>query len=163
MTTMSRKTLFSMLAVFAITLAACSSTSPSTSTPVTSTSLANGSVTESNDALARTDSQGSVEFVIIALNLIAPVETLDFDVTMDTHSVDLSWDLAALSTLATDAGVEVKGLSWPVGNGHHYEGTLSFPLKTADGKLLLTGAKKLILIIRDAGAPERIFEWQISQ
>jgi len=94
--------------------------------------------------------------VIIALNLIAPVETLDFDVTMDTHSVDLSWDLAAQSTLATDAGVEVKGLSWPVGNGHHYEGTLSFPLKTADGvQLSPKQATKVAFAVWEGSSQER--------
>ncbi|MEK7312726.1 MAG: hypothetical protein AAB382_12200 [Chloroflexota bacterium] len=44
-----------------------------------------------------------------------------------------------------------------------YEGTLTFPAKTADGKSVLDGAKKLTLTIRDAGASEREFEWGISQ
>ncbi len=113
--------------------------------------------------LARTDSQVSVEFVVTPLNLSAPGETLDFDVSMNTHSVDLSWDLAAQSVLSTDTGLEVKGASWPVGSGHHYEGTLSFPSKTADGKSLLDGAKKLTLTIRDAATPERVFEWELSK
>ncbi|HLB45415.1 MAG TPA: hypothetical protein VJL59_00185, partial [Anaerolineales bacterium] len=64
--------------------------------------------------------------------------------------------------LTTDTGLEVKGLSWPVGNGHHYEGTLTFPAKTADGKSVLDGAKRLTLRIRDAGVPERVFEWDVS-
>jgi len=113
--------------------------------------------------LARSDSQASVEFVITPLNLTSPGQTLDFDLSMNTHSVDLSWDLAAQSVLSTDTGREVKGASWPVGSGHHYEGTLSFPSQTADGKLLLDGAKKLTLTIRDAATPERVFEWELSK
>jgi hypothetical protein len=117
----------------------------------------------STENLARTDSQASVEFVVTPLNLAAPGETLDFDVLMDTHSVDLSWDLAAQSVLATDTGLVVQGQGWPVGSGHHFEGTLSFPAKTADGKALLDGAKMLTLTIKDAGAAERVFEWELSQ
>ncbi|MEK7277887.1 MAG: hypothetical protein AAB342_03625 [Chloroflexota bacterium] len=117
----------------------------------------------STENLARSDSQASVEFVVTPLNLSAPGETLDFDVSLNTHSVDLSWDLATQSVLSTDTGLEVKGASWPVGGGHHYEGTLSFPSKTADGKLLLDGAKKLTLTVRDAATPERVFEWELSK
>jgi hypothetical protein len=104
-----------------------------------------------------------VEFVVTPLNLTSPGETLDFDVSMDTHSVDVSWDLAAQSALKADTGLEVKGLSWPVGGGHHYEGTLTFSAKTADGKALLKGAKTLTLIIRDADAAERVFSWSLSK
>lgn len=117
----------------------------------------------SGQALARTDSQGAVEFVVTPLNLTAPGETLDFDVSMNTHSVDVSWDLAAQSVLKTDTGLEVKGLTWPVGGGHHYDGTLTFPAKTADGKALLEGGKTLTLIIRDADAAERVFVWDLSR
>jgi len=113
--------------------------------------------------LARVDSQGMVEFVVMPLNLATAGETLDFDVSMNTHSVDLSWDLAAQSVLSTDTGLAVRGSSWPVGSGHHFEGTLSFPTQTPDGKPLLDGAKKLTLTIQDAGAPQRLFEWEISQ
>ncbi|MBI5829289.1 MAG: hypothetical protein HZB20_07050 [Chloroflexi bacterium] len=117
----------------------------------------------SSENIARTDSQASVEFVITPLNLASPTDTLDFDVSMNTHSVDLSWDLAAQSVLATDAGLEVQGQSWAIGSGHHYEGTLTFPAKTADGKPLLDGAKKLTLTIKDAGVAERIFVWELSK
>ncbi|MBI4769344.1 MAG: hypothetical protein HY784_02745 [Chloroflexi bacterium] len=112
--------------------------------------------------LARSDAQGMVEFVVTPLNLNAPAETLDFDVSMDTHSVNVGWDLAALSTLSTDAGLAVQGVSWPVGGGQHYEGTLTFPAKTAGGRALLEGAKTVTLAIREAGAPERMFMWELS-
>ena len=113
--------------------------------------------------LARTDEQGSVGFVVTPLNLTSPGETLDFDVTMDTHSVDLSWDLAAQSTLRTDTSVEVKGLNWPAGGGHHYEGTLTFPATSADGKSVLEGASRLTLTIQGTDVPTRVFEWDLIQ
>lgn len=161
---MTRKFIVPLLATLAVMLAACSSTSP---TSIPQSALTPGSsistASTSDDNLARTDAQGSVEFVVTPLNLTSSGETLEFEVVMDTYSVELSWDLAAQSTLTTDAGLEVTGLSWPVGSGHHVEGKLAFPAKTADGKLLLEGAKILRLTIRDAGAPEHAFEWELSQ
>jgi len=113
--------------------------------------------------LKRTDSQGSVEFIIAPLSLNTSSETIDFSVVMDTHSIDLSWNLAAQSTLTADNGLSVVGSSWPTGSGHHVQGTLKFPTKTADGKPLLDGAKKLTLTIKDAGAPTRVFEWTLAK
>jgi hypothetical protein len=55
-----------------------------------------------------------VEFSVTPLNLESPGETIEFDVSMNTHSVDLLWDLAALSALRTDTGLSVGGLAWPV-------------------------------------------------
>lgn len=112
--------------------------------------------------LTRGDAQGQVEFVITPLNLKAPAGTFDFDVSMNTHSVDLGWDLAAQSMLATDTGREVGGQSWPVGGGHHYNATLSFPATTAAGLALLDGAASLTLTIRDTDVPERVFTWDLA-
>jgi len=160
---------FTVLLVLALGLAACSATPATPPAPTAApTSLSGGNPTsasavETGANLVHTDSQGAVEFAVTPLNLTTPGETLDFDVSMNTHSVDVSWDLAAQSVLKTDMGLEVKGLSWPIGAGHHYEGTLTFPAKTADGKALLDGATTLSLVIRDADAPERVFVWDLSQ
>ena len=172
-----------LLSLTALLLAACASATPtavpasptsspdanSVAQPTASTPDAN-SVAQptalppaSGDDLARTDSQASVDFVVTPLNLSAPGETLDFDISLNTHSVDLSWDLAAQSVLSSDTGLEVNGLEWPVGSGHHYEGTLTFPAKTADGKPLLEGAETLTLTIRDTGVTERVFVWELSK
>jgi hypothetical protein len=82
---------------------------------------------------------------------------------MNTHSVNLGWDLAAQSMLMTDTGLAVQGQTWPVGTGHHYAGTLNFPAQTADGASLLAGAKRLTLTISDTDVAERVFVWDISQ
>jgi hypothetical protein len=102
-----------------------------------------------------------VTLVVTPLNLNNPGQTLDFDVAMETHSVDLSMDLAALSTLTTDAGRSVPATRWdaPLG-GHHVAGKLSFPA-TVDGMPLLEGVTKLTLIVRDVDAPERAFVWEL--
>ena len=112
--------------------------------------------------LARTDTQGAVEFVVTPLNLNTAGATLDFDVSMNTHSVDLAWDLAAQSVLATDTGREVAGQSWPAGTGHHYEGTLTFPVTAANGEGLLDSATTLTLTIRNTDVPARVFTWALN-
>lgn len=88
-----------------------------------------------------------------------------FDVTMDTHSVDLDgYDLKKLAVLRNDRGQEVRATGWgaPKG-GHHREGTLRFPEKTAGGEALIgPDTRKIELVIRDvAGMPERSFEWNL--
>ena len=159
------------LALLVALLAACAArpvtpAAPSLTTPPPGTEAAAPVSTAASSAaeaegLARSDAQGAVEFVVTPLNLGAVGATLDFDVSMDTHSVDLGWDLAAQSVLTTDTGLEVPGLSWPVGNGHHYEGTLSFPAVAGGGKPLLDGATALTLTIRNTDVPERAFSWSL--
>ena len=112
--------------------------------------------------LTRTDAQGAVEFVVTPLNLDANAATLEFDVVMDTHSVDVNWDLAAQSTLKTDTGLEVTGSQWTAGSGHHYESTLVFPAQTPDGQTLLSAAKTLTLSIHNTDVPERTFVWELT-
>jgi hypothetical protein len=115
-----------------------------------------------NGELSRLDEQGAVVFEVTPLNLGTPADTLDFDVAMNTHSVDLGMDLAALSTLSTDNGVVVQASKWDaVPGGHHVEGTLIFP-SAQDGTSILEGASKLTLTIVDVDAPSRVFEWELQ-
>ena len=114
-----------------------------------------------NGELSRVDEQGAVVFEVTPLNLGIPADTLNFDVAMNTHSVDLSMDLAALSTLSTDNGAIVQASKWDaVPGGHHVEGTLLFS-SMQDGTSILEGASKLTLTIVDVDAPSRVFEWEL--
>src|SRR4030095_12481773 len=105
-------------------------------------------------ALTRTQSGGGVTVKVTYLN---PQGTEDarFEISLDTHSVDLdSYDLRALSSLRDDAGktyqpsnVENKG------SGHHRRVVLVFP-KPAPG------SSRIELVIKDiAGVKERSFVW----
>jgi hypothetical protein len=115
-----------------------------------------------NGELSRIDEQGAVVFEVTPLNLGTPSDTLEFDVAMNTHSVDLGMDLAALSTLSTDNGVIVQASKWDaVPGGHHVEGTLIFP-SALDGTSILEGASKLTLTIVDVDVPSRAFEWELQ-
>lgn len=162
--------------ILSLALSACSATS--TPLPPSGTSLTNPqpdsvstqspdavsgeSSSPSNDTTMRIDQQGAIIVEITPLNLDSPTNTLEFDVVLTTHSIDLSMDLAAVSTLTTDTGVSVESTLWdaPLG-GHHVEGKLIFPA-TKDGKPILEGATKLTLTIINVDAPTRIFEWKLK-
>ena len=112
--------------------------------------------------LTRVDEQGSVVVSVTPLNLDQPADSLNFDVSLETHSVDLSMDLAMLSTLTTDNGKSVAPIIWdaPMG-GHHVSGTLSFPA-LSEGTSILDGAMTLTLTMKDVAAPERNFVWELT-
>jgi len=113
--------------------------------------------------LTKSDAQGAVTVEVTPLNLDQPADTLLFDISMNTHSVDLSMDLAQLSTLTTDTGKTIQASLWdaPKG-GHHLEGKLSFPA-AQKGKKLLAGARSITLTINNVDVQSRVFTWQISK
>ena len=171
---MKRKTVvvtlaLSLVSAVSILLAACGAPLSAAEKPVDVTA---GAVTQvaaqtslpalTHSNQTRLDEQGMVEVMIQPINLSSPGETLDFDVSMNTHSVDLSMDLTSLATLTTDTGKTAQALKWdaPAG-GHHVSGKLSFPAKV-DGSLLLAGAKQLTLVIKDVAAPARTFVWELG-
>ena len=159
---MKRKFLF-FLPLLALILAACSGTAVKTAAASSNTTANTNASVNGANALARADNQGAVTVNVTPTNLTSPGETLDFDVSLETHMVDLSMDIASLSTLKTDTGITVKATAWngPKG-GHHVKGKLSFPT-SQDGKSILQGAKTLTLTIRNVDAAERTFSWQITK
>jgi len=107
--------------------------------------------------LTRTNEGGSVTVKVKPLNLGNGGTTIEFDVVMDTHSVELgAFDLSKLAALKTDTGAEIQPSTYKGGSGHHVEGKLSFPTDK------LTGAKTLTLILKNvAGVAERTFTWNL--
>lgn len=164
-----------ILLVFSLLLTACAggaAASPAGSPP--NTAQAAPANTEAavhpdftpapSDDLKRTDGQGMVTVEVTPLNLSdsADAVTLDFDVAMNTHSIDLSMDIAQLATLTTDTGVSEQATKWEATpGGHHVSGKLIFPA-TKDGKGVLEGASKLTLTIANLDAPSRVFEWPLK-
>ena len=145
----SRTALTRLFLLFGLALSACSaaqaSNNPTTSWP---------------DGQEQQDTQGVVEVAITPLNLNNPSGTLVFDVSLNTHTVDLSMDLATLATLKTDSGLLVKATLWEApSGGHHVAGKLSFPA-TVDRKPVLDGANKLFLDLQNLEVPERVFSWE---
>lgn len=177
---MKRLTFLFLLAI-GLVLAACSSATPSPTTqpavepttlpptqpPAAPTQASAIQPAQPADAQAiqlaeLTDSQGVVTVIVKPLDLTSSPDTLGFEITLDTHSIDLSMDLAALATLMTDTGQSVQAATWdaPLG-GHHVSGTLSFPA-VVESKAILDGASKLTLIIKDVDAAERVFAWDLK-
>jgi len=122
------------------------------------------SVSSANDStsLTRIDQQGAVVVEVTPLNLNNPINQIEFDVALNTHSIDLSMDLATLATLTTDTGITVQATLWDaVPGGHHVSGKLIFTA-LKDGKSILDGASKLTLEIINVDVPSRVFEWQLK-
>ena len=112
--------------------------------------------------MTRSDQQGAVVVSITPLNLADSSEQLEFDVVLETHAVDLSMDLAVLSSLTTNTGVIMQATLWDAPRGgHHVSGKLIFPA-LSDGRPILEGASRLTLTILDVDAPSRVFEWQLN-
>ncbi|MEK7217355.1 MAG: hypothetical protein AAB289_17370 [Chloroflexota bacterium] len=109
------------------------------------------------------NAEGAVTVKITPLNLSAATASLDFRVVLDTHSVDLNMDLAQQAMLRSDTSDGVPASRWPIGNGHHYEGILTFPAAAPGGRRILDGARRLTLVIRDlGGVSERVFTWELA-
>jgi len=160
-------TLLLILIILTFILSACAPSAVSMEVPTsqpTPVSNNNPALTNAADEgnLARTDEQGAVVVEVTPLNLETPADMLEFDVAMNTHSVDLSMDLAALSTLSTDTGVTVQATKWDATpGGHHVSGKLIFPA-TSSGKSILDGTSKLTLTIVNVDAASRAFEWELK-
>jgi hypothetical protein len=92
---------------------------------------------------------------------IRPTEGMfDFEVLLNTHSIDLSMDLAQLSILETDTGFSLTAAAWSgLPGGHHISGVLSFPAGS-DGVQALIDASRITITIRDIDAPERVYVWE---
>lgn len=155
-----------LILAFAVLLAACGGSANPTapaaqantaSSTATSTPASVNAAPSATD-LTRTDDRAAVMVAVTPLNLDDPTAaTLDFQIALNTHSVDLSYDLTAIATLRSDSGEEVKPTKWdgPTGGGHHRSGTLSFPQMKDRGR-------SLTLVLRGiADVPERTFEWQM--
>lgn len=151
-------------------LAACAPSQATSSPPTPQPTIVltkeaavpSGNDTNSSADLTRSDEQGMVMFEVTPINLATTANPLEFHIAMNTHSVDLSMDLATLATLTTDTGVTIRAEKWDaVPGGHHVSGKLIFP-STKDGKSILDGASKLTLTIVNVDAPSRVFEWQLN-
>jgi len=151
---------------FAGFLAACGS-EPAAQLPVVAAAeeAANESTAPKEAAVLDTavDEQGAVTVSVTPVDLEQEVSELAFEVVMDTHSVDLSMDLAELATLTTDNGRTVSATLWDaVPGGHHVSGVLKFPA-VVEGTTVLEGASQLTLTITNVDAPSRTFVWSLTK
>ena len=134
-------------------------TAPSNSAPTTEIPQTKATSPD----LTRTDSQGAVTVEVTPLALNPNGDALVFEVSMNTHSVNLGMDLGKLATLTTDTGKTIGAVKWdgPAGGGHHVSGELTFPTFVEEKPVLL-GAKQVTLTIKDVDAASRTFTWPVN-
>ena len=157
---MKKHVVVSLVMLLSLMVAACSSPTTSSLAPAASSaSAAAANATSAGDDLTQTEDEAMVTVAVTPLNLNdKSVATLDFKIALNTHSVDLGYDLTAIATLSNDAGEKVQPIKWdgPAGGGHHREGTLSFPQ-------LKNRSQELTLTLRGiAAVPERTFTWKVN-
>jgi hypothetical protein len=106
----------------------------------------------------KSSSEKKVRVEVVPVQL-ASGKPAKFEVRMNTHSVDLSQDMVAVSRLKDDNGHEYRPQGWtgsPPGS-HHRSGVLEF-------QALEGNPNSVTLVIRDiANFPKRIFEWKLEQ
>lgn len=157
-----KRLLIPALIILTFVITACSATLSPLPTQPPSDPASTNSASPEFDSATRMDDQGAIIFEVTPLDLNQTAESLEFNIVLTTHSIDLSMDLAATATLSTDTGITVKSTLWDAPRGgHHVEGKLIFPA-TQDGKSILDGATKLSLTITEVDAPTRIFEWELK-
>lgn len=100
------------------------------------------------------DSRGEITVEVAPVKL-SRGDKVVFRVLLDTHSVELNYDLKNLAVLSDDKGREYKPVSWngEVG-GHHLSGTLVFPP-------LSRNVKSIRLTIKGVANIERTFVWSL--
>lgn len=124
--------------------------------------LEQGAPTEGTASPAPTDLARSAEeggVTATARWVGAPAEAT-FEITLDTHSVDLDPLDLADSRLSNDRGQTLSARPWAAANGgHHRTGRLTFD---GEGAAFFAGARWFELLLRDVGGvAERSLRWEI--
>lgn len=139
-----------LIVAVGVLLVGCSSSIAVTSGPVGATASPSGTVTRTSDG-------GEVTVVV---DWAGPSAGAAFDVTLDTHSVDLDPLDLGDAILRNDRGETLKPRPWaaPKG-GHHRQGTLSFE---GDAARFLADARWIELVVKGVGElPERSLLWEL--
>ncbi|CAG0995871.1 hypothetical protein ANAEL_02586 [Anaerolineales bacterium] len=157
---MKKYVVVSLVMLLGLLVAACSS--PPSSSPAaaaSSTSAAATNTAPAGNDLTQTNDEAMVTVEVTPLNLTdQAASSVDFKIVLDTHSVDLSYDLTTIATLSNDTGEKVQPAKWdgPAGGGHHREGALSFPQLKQRGQTLTLTLRGI------ADVPERTFNWKVN-
>ncbi len=96
-----------------------------------------------------TSNENNVEFQVM------PINPSEFQISIDTHSVDLDFDLTEISTLYDNIENNYKPLKWEgsAPGGHHRNGVLIFPPINSNAKSI-----KLVIL----NSVKREFMWDLK-
>ena len=107
---------------------------------------------------AQKSTAGGVTVTVTPAKLVAGAKTWDFSIVLDTHSQDLSDDLAGSAVLVDDRGNEFKALAWDgaAPGGHHRSRVLRFNAIEPRPQALE------MRISRPGEAKPRTFRWRLE-
>lgn len=107
-------------------------------------------------AETRTDAEGSVTVAVTPAGGTA--DTLIFDVSMNTHSVELEYDMTKIATLRDDQDRTYAVKDWNgAAGGHHREGSLTFEVPAGPAPKWLE-----LNLAGISGVPSRLFKWDVK-
>lgn len=107
-------------------------------------------------AETRTDAEGSVTVAVTPAGGTAA--TLIFEVSMNTHSVELDYDMTKIATLRDDQGRTYAVQDWNgAAGGHHREGSLTFEVPAGAAPKWLE-----LNLAGISGVPTRLFKWDVK-
>jgi len=96
---------------------------------------------------------GAVEVEIKPISVM-PGKNVAFEISLNTHSVELNYDYTQIATLTDDRGNSYKPTKWTGGNsGHHVKGELLFAA-------LPKNPKELTLTLEGVDNRVEVFVWQ---
>lgn len=147
--------------VAVLLVAGCSSSTPAASNPAASGPAASSPASASAGPAAGLTQTSDGGQVTVVVDWAGPAAGAVFDVTLDTHSVDLDPLDLADTILRNDRGETLTARPWtaPKG-GHHREGTLAFD---GDVTPFLAGSRWIELVITGVGdLPERTLRWELD-
>lgn len=104
---------------------------------------------------SKTGEQAAVTVTVTPVNISSQREEWEFDVLMNTHSVELDQNILKISALVDNQGKEYKPIRWDgaEAGGHHREGVLIF-------NRISPFPKSVELKISEIGSVVRSFKWQ---
>jgi hypothetical protein len=104
---------------------------------------------------SQSKNMGAVEVEITPVSL-DPTSNMVFDVALNTHSVDLSYDYTVIISAEDDRGDIYKAINWSGGEGgHHLSGQIEL-------EPLSQKASKITLIIDGIDNVKEKFEWDVK-
>jgi hypothetical protein len=105
----------------------------------TTTSAKAESSDQSSTLASQTKTMGSVEVEVTPASIVSG-KGIVFELSLDTHSVELNYDYTQIAVLTDDRGNSYQPTQWNGGSsGHHLQGELIFePLSENPNQLTLT-------------------------
>jgi hypothetical protein len=150
------------LALFVLSLAllfsGCAAASLSTLVTPSASGGPSSTSPDPSNLTTRTSEGGEV---IVFVDWAGPAAGAVFDVTLDTHSVDLDALDLSDAILRNDRGETMLAQPWaaPMG-GHHRDGALTFD---GDAAPFFAGSTWIELVLSGIGdIPERTLRWEIG-